>query len=296
MRQDAMQLFVHELKDMYDAEHRLLKGLEEMSRGVSDPNFRHDIDQHRRETLEHVSRLERVFRIVGQEPERQPCLGVKGLIEEYSSFMEKQSLDPVVMDAFAIEAAVKTERYEITAYESLSKMAGMLGFHEAELLLGQTLEEEERAQRKLEQTGERFTRLIFGQEAIDLREKAMGLSRTMGEQMQQVVTKARRTMEDAEERGRELIGSAREGMARSRRAPSRPRKPAIKSARKPSASRSRTASVRKASPSRSKTTASGARKTTAARRTTASRTASRPRATTARKSSSRARTTRSRSR
>jgi ferritin-like metal-binding protein YciE len=47
-------------------------------------------------------------------------------------------------------AAMKTERYEITAYESLIHMAGQLGLEEVKKLLEQNLEEEEAALAKLQ--------------------------------------------------------------------------------------------------------------------------------------------------
>ena len=81
--------------------------------------------------------------------------GIEGLIKEKKLFMrEKPSED--LLEFFNIGAGQKTERYEITAYESLIDMADKLGMSEAVELLEQTLQEEEAALNKLKMIASEF--------------------------------------------------------------------------------------------------------------------------------------------
>src|SRR5690348_18041154 len=63
------ELFLHELKDMLDAEQQLVKVLEENANDSSRPELEKAFRQHGKETEGHVKRLEQCFELLDEEPE-----------------------------------------------------------------------------------------------------------------------------------------------------------------------------------------------------------------------------------
>ncbi|MFN2525819.1 MAG: ferritin-like domain-containing protein [Actinomycetota bacterium] len=148
-------LFIHELKDIYDAEHKLVNALETMASKVENPELKSGFEEHRKVTQGQVERLEKVFPLVDRKPSREPCKGINGLIEEFSTFVEENPSD-AVLNVFATGAALKVEHYEITAYQSLIKLADQLGLSEAAELFEQTLKEEQDTATELEAMSEKL--------------------------------------------------------------------------------------------------------------------------------------------
>lgn len=142
-------LFEHELKDIYYAEHRLLKALEELASEAQDREMKRAYTSHKRETQGQIKRLQKVFKMFGKAPEVEKCPGIEGLLKEKHDFKKKEKPTPQILEFFNLGAAAKTERYEITAYESLINIAGRIGLPDAVELLGQNLAEEQAALEKL---------------------------------------------------------------------------------------------------------------------------------------------------
>jgi ferritin-like metal-binding protein YciE len=153
--QTIEELFEHELKDIYSAEHSLLNALEQMAGESSDRDIRKAFTQHRKETQGQIKRLDKIFKTMGQKPEAETCPGIEGLIKEKKAFMREKPSDEL-LEFYNIGAAQKTERYEITAYEGLIDMADKLGMLDAVELLEQTLQEEEAALNKLKAIASEF--------------------------------------------------------------------------------------------------------------------------------------------
>jgi ferritin-like metal-binding protein YciE len=149
------ELFDHELEDIYSAEHSLLDALEQMAGETSDREIRKLYTQHRKETQGQIKRLEKVFKARGHKPEVDTCPGVEGLIKEKKAFMRERPSDEL-LEFYNLGAAQKTERYEITAYETLIDMAEKLGLDDAVNLLEQNLQEEETALHKLKAVASEF--------------------------------------------------------------------------------------------------------------------------------------------
>lgn len=136
-------LFEHELKDIYDAEHRLVKALEAQASEVASSQVGDAFEAHREETRTQIKRLERVFSLLDIEAERQTCHGIVGLLREREEFI-KEDPSIEVLQLFNLGTASKVERYEIAAYEGLIRLAEELDVDEDVIgLLTETLEEEE---------------------------------------------------------------------------------------------------------------------------------------------------------
>lgn len=141
---NLQDLFVEELKDIYDAEKRLLQALPKMAEEVSSPELAKAITEHTEVTKEHVARLEQVFGEIGRPPARRKCEGMIGLLEEGREILEKDG-DPSAKDAAVIASAQKLEHYEIAGYGCLRAWCEILGYEEAARLIEQTLDEEKEA-------------------------------------------------------------------------------------------------------------------------------------------------------
>lgn len=138
------ELFVDSLKDIYWAEKALTKALPKMAKNASSENLITAINDHLAVTQEQVTRLEQVFKLVGEKPAAKKCDAMEGLIKEGEGIMEETELGPV-RDAGIIAASQKIEHYEIATYGTLAAFATTLGEDDAVLLLEKTLAEEKEA-------------------------------------------------------------------------------------------------------------------------------------------------------
>ena len=145
--ENLQELFVEELRDVYDAEKQITKALPKMAKAVESDELRTAFEEHLDITRMQINRLEEVFKSLGLAARGKPCDGMKGLLEEGQSHMEE--LDGSTLDAALIGAAQRVEHYEIAAYGTSATWADLLGYQDAKDLLGQTLEEEKEADEKL---------------------------------------------------------------------------------------------------------------------------------------------------
>ncbi len=149
MSLDSLQnLFVTELKDIYNAEKQLVTALPRIAKAAGAPQLAKAITKHLKETEGHVARLEEIFQSLGLPVRGKKCKGMEGLLEEGKEVMEEEAQESV-RDAALISAAQKVEHYEIAAYGCLRSYAQILGHNDAAKLLEQTLKEEEAADEKL---------------------------------------------------------------------------------------------------------------------------------------------------
>jgi ferritin-like metal-binding protein YciE len=135
------ELYVNELRDLYNAENQLVKALPKMAKGASSDELKEAFEKHLEQTKGHVQRLEEVFEEIDQRPKGKTCQAMKGLIEEGSEVLKADGEDSVI-DAGIIVAAQKVEHYEIAGYGSVRTFAQLLGQDKSAELLQQTLDEE----------------------------------------------------------------------------------------------------------------------------------------------------------
>ena len=142
--QGLRELFVDSLKDIYWAEKALTKALPKMTKNATSDALKQALTSHLEETVEQVSRLEKVFEIIGEKAVAKKCDAMEGLLKEGEGIMEETELG-VVRDAGIIAACQKVEHYEIATYGTLHAFATTLGEEKAAKLLALTLEEEKKA-------------------------------------------------------------------------------------------------------------------------------------------------------
>jgi len=141
-------LFVDELKDVYDAERRITKALPKMAREATNEELVAAMEEHLEQTQEHIQRLDRIFEMIDKTPGRKTCEAMVGLLEEGQELMNEEAPD-AIKDAALIAAAQKVEHYEIATYGCLRDWAKLLGNDEAVQLLQQTLDEEGETDKRL---------------------------------------------------------------------------------------------------------------------------------------------------
>ena len=148
--------FTDQLQDIYNAEQQLLKGLDEMIEASTSEELEDAFSEHRRQTERHVSRLEKVFRSIGQTAKGKKCEAMEGLLKEARSIIKETKEGSATRDAALIIAAQKIEHYEIATYGGLAQLAMTMDLHQAADLLERTLQEEEQTDKDLTEIAERF--------------------------------------------------------------------------------------------------------------------------------------------
>jgi ferritin-like metal-binding protein YciE len=146
-------LYLEQLKDLYSAETQLVDALPKMAEAASAQDLKKGFNDHLKQTQEHVKRLERIFKDLGEDAKGETCEGMKGLIKEGSS-MAKMKGEDAARDAGLIAAAQRVEHYEIAAYGTVRTYAELLGHDQHVTLLEKTLNEEEETDDRLTQLAE----------------------------------------------------------------------------------------------------------------------------------------------
>lgn len=152
--QSLEKLFVHELKDLYSAENQILEALPKMKEAASSDDLKNGFEEHRKQTEEHVKRIEQIFEDLDQKPSGETCKGMEGLIAEGEMFVKADG-DSSAKDAGLISAAQKVEHYEIASYGAVRTYAQHLGNNKAKDLLEKTLKEESQTDEKLTHLAEK---------------------------------------------------------------------------------------------------------------------------------------------
>lgn len=146
-------LYIEELRDLYNAETQLTKALPKMAKAATSPELKTAFETHLKETEGQIERLEAIFEELGKSPKGKTCAAMKGLVEEGSELMGEDA-DPTVMDAGLIAAAQRVEHYEMAGYGTVRTFAKILGETKAAKLLQQTLDEEGKTDKLLSELAE----------------------------------------------------------------------------------------------------------------------------------------------
>jgi ferritin-like metal-binding protein YciE len=136
------ELFIEELQDIYWAEKQLINAFPAMAKKATSNELRKAIENHLKETENHIIRLEHVFDSIDTKTVEKKCEGMAGLIKEGEFIVNDTESGSLTRDAGIISAIQKIEHYEIASYGTLKTMAEVLGHREAANLLEATLQEE----------------------------------------------------------------------------------------------------------------------------------------------------------
>lgn len=171
-------LYVDELKDLYNAEQQLIKALPKMAKATYSEELRNGFEKHLEQTKEHATRLEQVLKGLGESPKGKKCKGIEGIVAEGGEVISG-SFEGALKDAALISAAQRVEHYEIAAYGSVRAFAVLMGEDEAASLLGRTLEEEKETDQKLTELSEGINSKALGDDAEAEDEESKPMHKTV---------------------------------------------------------------------------------------------------------------------
>ena len=141
-------LFVDELRDLYDAENQITAALPKLIEKSTYPELKSALQEHLEVTREQIRRLQKIFTGLNEKATGETCNGMKGLIKEGDDMAGRDGAGSVI-DAAIISAAQRVEHYEMAGYGTVRTYAELLGETEFAKLLQQTLNEEKEADQTL---------------------------------------------------------------------------------------------------------------------------------------------------
>jgi ferritin-like metal-binding protein YciE len=146
--QTLKDLYIHELKDLFNAEQQLVRALPKMAKAASNQELAAGFQEHLEQTKGHAQRLEQILSSHKQSTRGPKCKGMEGIVAEGAEMIEEEA-EVEVKDAGLIAAAQRVEHYEMAGYGTARTYAELLGDQEGAKLLGLTLEEERQTDQKL---------------------------------------------------------------------------------------------------------------------------------------------------
>ncbi len=157
---NAQELFVHNLSEIYDAEHQFIEGQQEMAQQASDQDLKSAIEEHIGQTEQHARNLEGVFKQLGQEPQRATNEVAQGLVSSAQQLMQ-QTQDENLRDCAINAAVIKVEHFEMGSYRGLVSAAQQMGQDEIVNRLQQNLQQEEQTAQTAEQSAPQLLQKVM---------------------------------------------------------------------------------------------------------------------------------------
>ena len=130
--ENLQQLFVEQLRDLYDGEQQITEALPKLIEKASNPQLKSALKEHLEVT----------------QPTGESCKGMKGVIKEGDDVVGKAK-DPAVRDASIITSCQRVEHYEMAGYGTVKTYARLLNKPEYESILEEILDEEKEADQTL---------------------------------------------------------------------------------------------------------------------------------------------------
>jgi ferritin-like metal-binding protein YciE len=141
-------LLLHGLQDIYYAEQQIAEALPKLIDKATNRDLTKGLRDHLEETKNQITRLDQVFKKLGQAPKGIKCPGIDGLLTEGDEIAGEVA-DKEVLDAAIVGAAQSVEHYEIARYGTLIAWAEALGHDDIVRFLNTNLNEEKAADKKL---------------------------------------------------------------------------------------------------------------------------------------------------
>jgi ferritin-like metal-binding protein YciE len=141
-------LFINQLREIYDAELKFLRIFPEVIETTTSRELKNIFGSHLESSRNHIKRLEEIFAVFNLKQEIRECLPVFGYVEEFES-LTRTTTHTTTRDMALISVVQKVEHFEIAAYDNLQIMARILGYTQVSDLLKATLDEEEEMEETL---------------------------------------------------------------------------------------------------------------------------------------------------
>lgn len=146
-------LFVNELKDIYNTEKQYTTILLKMSLAANNPDLKETLLQNIEETQKQILRLEQVFKDIKENSAGSHSDAMDGLFREALSLV-KSDYEPLVRDAALINCAQRIQHYQIALYGILKTFAKHLKLDKQLKLFDESLKEEKAGDKRLTEIAE----------------------------------------------------------------------------------------------------------------------------------------------
>jgi len=142
-------LFLEQLRDLYDAENRIIAALPKMIDKATNSDLKQGLSEHLEETKGQLNRLTEIGKTLSTQLIGESCEATRGLVLEGEKTMAEID-DSHVRDAAIVASAQRIEHYEIASYGCAIEFAECLDVDRKIIdLLKDTLSEEKEADKKL---------------------------------------------------------------------------------------------------------------------------------------------------
>lgn len=154
--QNPRDLFLYDLRAMYDLELKMAQMLPVLAQECMDNAAREVFVTHEAETRQHVLNLEQCFQILGSQPATLENNAAAGIKKDHDDFLQQQP-PPQALILFDMRSGYLSESLEIAAYRNLIDAANGLELTDCALLMQQNLQQEMDAAEKLSAIARRYT-------------------------------------------------------------------------------------------------------------------------------------------
>lgn len=146
-----VSLLIAGIRDIYWTENYLVRTLPKLSQASTSDKLKRNFDHHLQETIEQVKRLEKIFDFLGLEKSARKSETMEGLSQESKTVIQDTHPGSSARDRSIILTLGKIKLYEVVTYNGLLLLARKIGKQDIAGLLAETLAEELRAARTLEE-------------------------------------------------------------------------------------------------------------------------------------------------
>lgn len=148
------ELFIAELQDLYSAEQQIARCLPRIIKAAHSPHLKQTLQLHLDESGLHATRLAKILQQMNEPHNEKTCEAMRVLLHEVEERV-RDGGDAEIMDVGLIAAVQRVKHYEIAAYGSARTYAEQLGESDSARFLNESLDEETRADLKLNQLARR---------------------------------------------------------------------------------------------------------------------------------------------
>lgn len=163
MRFESLRdLFLHELRDLYNAENQLVAALPRFVDAAAEPDLKKALRSELESVEERVTTLERIFGTLEEDPAGRKCHGMEGLIEEVDHVLEADT-GAELRDLDLIAAVQRVAHCQMAGYGTPRTYADKLDQHQIADTLQGVLNEVGRLDEKLTRLARR---VVHAREAV----------------------------------------------------------------------------------------------------------------------------------
>lgn len=137
---DLKDLYVEQLRDLYNAETQVQKAYERWSQAAKSDELTSVFEDRLEQASRHINRVQQICNAMDVNPVGEKCHGMEGLIEEGDEYIENSEPN-AVRDAGLVANAQRVEHYGLAGYGCARTYADRLGMDEAAAALQKNVDE-----------------------------------------------------------------------------------------------------------------------------------------------------------